>query len=223
MAVFARGRPWSWWRPCSASQKLLHPTRPQPSSTSPQGRCGRGRHQVVPGQIRYYIFALLFVMFDVEASSSSRGPTPARDLRHLRPRRGARVHRDPGAGPRLRLAKGCSVGLVPVGKLPPHLPAEPRHVPLWVFQWGLACCAIEDGLGLRLAPLRRDAPRHDPPSQPHGTDLVVISRHGHRQDGPPSNGSTSRCPTQVRHLDGLVHSCGGPYWDSYSVTRASTR
>ena len=48
--------------------KLLHPTRPQPSKyvtyESGVDAVGTGWSQ---SQIRYYIFALLFVMFDVEA------------------------------------------------------------------------------------------------------------------------------------------------------------
>ena len=48
--------------------KLLHPTRPQPSKyvtyESGVDAVGTGWSQ---SQIRYYIFALLFVVFDVEA------------------------------------------------------------------------------------------------------------------------------------------------------------
>lgn len=48
--------------------KLLHPTRPQPSKydtyESGVDAVGTGWSQ---SQIRYYVFALLFVMFDVEA------------------------------------------------------------------------------------------------------------------------------------------------------------
>ena len=48
--------------------KLLHPTRPQPAKydtyESGVDAVGTGWSQ---SQIRYYIFALLFVMFDVEA------------------------------------------------------------------------------------------------------------------------------------------------------------
>ena len=48
--------------------KLLHPTRPQPAKyltfESGVDPVGSGWSQ---SQIRYYVFALLFVMFDVEA------------------------------------------------------------------------------------------------------------------------------------------------------------
>jgi NADH-quinone oxidoreductase subunit B len=66
-----------------------------------------------------------------------------------------------------------------------------RKYSLWVYQWGLACCAIEMGAAF-------GSPRYDVmrlgviplPASPRQADLVVIS--------------------------GTV---GGPYWDSYSVTK----
>ena len=52
----------------SASAACVRPTRPSRRSTSPTSRgvdpVGLGWSQ---SQVRYYIFALLFVMFDVEA------------------------------------------------------------------------------------------------------------------------------------------------------------
>ena len=73
-----------------------------------------------------------------------------------------------------------------------------RKYSLWVYQWGLACCAIEMGAAF-------GSPRYDVmrlgviplPASPRQADLVVHLGHGHRQDGARrSAGSTSRCPTR---------------------------
>ena len=57
------------------------------------------------------------------------------------------------------------VGLVESGKMPKPLTKllnMSRKYSLWVYQWGLACCAIEMGAAFALAPLRRHAPRRHP-------------------------------------------------------------
>ena len=63
-----RRRGGSWSAACSASAACSGPTRPQPEKylnyESGVDPVGTGWSQ---SQIRYYIFALLFVMFDVEA------------------------------------------------------------------------------------------------------------------------------------------------------------
>ena len=96
-----------------------------------------------------------------------------------------------------------------------------RKYSLWVYQWGLACCAIEMGAAF-------GSPRYDVmrlgviplPASPRQADLVVHLGHRHRQDGPghpPPLRADAR--PEVRDLDGLCANCGGPYWDSYSVTK----
>ena len=73
-----------------------------------------------------------------------------------------------------------------------------RKYSLWMFQWGLACCAIE--MGAALASPRYDMMRLGVipfPASPRQADLIVHLGHRHRQDGARrSSGSTSRCPTR---------------------------
>jgi hypothetical protein len=84
---------------------------------------------------------------------------------------------------------------------------------------GLLC--DRDGRGVRFTPLRRDAPRRDPasgqptPGRPRGR-----LRNRDRQDGSGSQAALrADARPEVRHLDGACANCGGPYWDSYSVTK----
>ena len=176
-------------------------------------------------QIRYYVFALLFVMFDVEAVFIFPWAVRGRGARRLRAGRGGDLHRHPRPRPALRLAQGGpAVGLVEKGRIPKplsYLLNQARSYSLWVYQWGLACCAIEMGAAF-------GSPRYDvmrlgvipfpgvgPPGRPGGDQ-----RDRHRQDGPadpPALRADAR--PEVRHLHGLCANCGGPYWDSYSVTK----
>src|SRR5262249_17725563 len=81
-----------------------------------------------------------------------------RDPRLVRPSRAVRVHRAAPPRPRLRVAQGVApVGLVEKGLLPKPLTwllNYSRKYSLWMFQWGLACCAIEMGAALA-------SPRYD--------------------------------------------------------------
>ena len=81
-----------------------------------------------------------------------------------------------------------------------------RKYSLWMFQWGLACCAIE--MGAALASPRYDMmrlgvipfPGQPAPGRPH-----LRVGHGHRQDGargPAALRADAR--PEVRDLDGLV-------------------
>ena len=67
----------------------------------------------------------------------------------------------------------------------------------WVYQWGLACCAIEMGAAF-------GSPRYDVmrlgviplPASARQADLVVISGTVTDKMAPPIRRSTSRCPTR---------------------------
>ena len=73
-----------------------------------------------------------------------------------------------------------------------------RKYSLWMFQWGLACCAIE--MGAALASPRYDVMRLGVipfPASPRQADLDLRLGHRHRQDGARgASASTSRCPTR---------------------------
>ena len=160
----------------SRTREAARPTRA--AST----RSGIGWSQ---SQIRYYVFALLFVIFDVEAVFIFPWATRARALRRVRSRRDGHLRLRAAARPRVRVeARACSggcdyMGLVDRGRLPKsltHLFNIGRSYTLWVYQWGLACCAIEMGAAF-------GSPRYDVmrlgviplPASPRQADLVVIS------------------------------------------------
>ena len=101
------------------------------------------------------------------------------------------------------------MGLVDKGRMPAPLTKlfnMSRSYSLWVYQWGLACCAIEMGAAFGVAALRRHAPRRDPAAgQPAPADSRLRLRHRHRQDGARGQaalGADAR--TEVRDLDGFV-------------------
>ena len=117
------------------------------------------------------------------------------------------------------------LGLVESGKMPKPLTKllnSRRKYSLWVYQWGLACCAIEMGAAFGVAPLRRDAPRRHPASR-------------RAPARPTSSSSPAPSPTRWRRRSvrlyeqmpdpkyvismGSCANCGGPYWDCYSVTK----
>src|SRR5439155_13208352 len=105
---------------------------------------------------------------------------PSREPRRVRPGRDGGVRRDPRAGPGVRVAQGgAQVGLVERGRVPKPLTwllNYSRKYSLWMFQWGLACCAIE--MGAALASPRYDMMRLGVipfPASPRQADLVVIS------------------------------------------------
>ena len=84
------------------------------------------------------------------------------------------------------------MGLIDRGRLPKPLTwllNYSRKYSLWMFQWGLACCAIE--MGAALASPRYDVMRLGVipfPASPRQADLVVISgtvTEYESQYGPP--------------------------------------
>src|SRR5512139_2558849 len=156
---------------------------------------------------------------------------PGLDLR----RRDGRVHRVHRRRPGLRLAQGSAdldmsttdLGMPQVGALQKLAPKPARYLlnwgrkyPLWVFNFGLACCAIEfiatsmarhDFIRLGVIPF---APG------PRQADLMVVS-----------GTVTDKMATAIKRLYeqmpepkyvisfGSCANSGGPYWDSYCVTK----
>ncbi|TMK38842.1 MAG: NADH-quinone oxidoreductase subunit B, partial [Actinobacteria bacterium] len=187
--------------------RLLRPTRAQEqkyityeSGVDPLGGWGQAH-------VRYYLYALLFVMFDVEA-----------------------VFIFPWA---VRLESLSTYGLVEMivfifllalGLLYACLTwllNYSRKYSLWMFQWGLACCAIE--MGAALASPRYDMMRLGVipfPASPRQADLLVVSGTVTDKMAPAVRRLYDQMPDPKYVISmGSCANCGGPYWDSYSVTK----
>jgi NADH-quinone oxidoreductase B subunit len=116
------------------------------------------------------------------------------------------------------------MGLVESGKIPKGITSllnMSRKYSLWVYQWGLACCAIEMGAAF-------GSPRYDVmrlgviplPASPRQTDLVVISGTVTDKMAPAVKRLYEQMPEPKYVISmGSCANCGGPYWDSYSVTK----
>ena len=96
-----------------------------------------------------------------------------------------------------------------------------RKYSLWMFQWGLACCAIE--MGAAFASPRYDVMRLGViplPASPRQADLVVISGTVTDKMAPAVKRLYEQMPDPKYVISmGSCANCGGPYWDSYSVTK----
>jgi len=96
-----------------------------------------------------------------------------------------------------------------------------RSYSLWVYQWGLACCAIE--MGAAFASPRYDVMRLGViplPASPRQADLVVISGTVTDKMAPAIKRLYEQMPEPKYVISmGSCANCGGPYWDSYSVTK----
>ena len=95
-----------------------------------------------------------------------------------------------------------------------------RKYSLWVFNFGLACCAIEfiaasmsrhDFIRLGVIPF---APG------PRQADLMVVSGTVTDKMAPAIRRLWEQMPDPKYVISmGSCTNCGGPYWDSYSVTK----
>ena len=116
------------------------------------------------------------------------------------------------------------MGLIDKGKMPKPLSwllNFGRARSLWVYQWGRACCASEMGAAF-------GAPRYDVmrlgvipfPASPRQADLVVISGTVTDKMSPVILRLYEQMPEPKYVISmGSCANCGGPYWDSYSVTK----
>ena len=183
--------------------------------------------------VRYYMYALLFVMFDVEAVfifpwavKLDDGPDPLGVFGLIEM---AAFIIDPHPRTRVRVAQGgAAVGLVEKGTLskPALKPLTwllnySRKYSLWMFQWGLACCAIE--MGAALASPRYDVMRLGVipfPASPRQADLICVSGTVTDKMAPAVRRLYDQMPDPKYVISmGSCANCGGPYWDSYSVTK----
>ncbi len=91
-----------------------------------------------------------------------------------------------------------------------------RKYSLWMFQWGLACCAIE--MGAALASPRYDVMRLGVipfPASPRQADLMVISGTVTDKMAPSIRRLYEQMPDPKYVISmGSCANCGGPYWDS---------
>ncbi|HBF85207.1 MAG TPA: hydroxyacid dehydrogenase, partial [Streptomyces sp.] len=95
-----------------------------------------------------------------------------------------------------------------------------RRYSLWVFNFGLACCAIEF--------IAASMARHDfmrmgvipfAPG-PRQADLMVVSGTVTDKMAPAVRRLYEQMPEPKYVISfGACSNCGGPYWDSYSVTK----
>ena len=96
-----------------------------------------------------------------------------------------------------------------------------RKYSLWMFQWGLACCAIE--MGAALAGPRYDVMRLGVipfPASPRQADLICVSGTVTDKMAPAVRRLYDQMPDPKYVISmGSCANCGGPYWDSYSVTK----
>ena len=116
------------------------------------------------------------------------------------------------------------MGLVDKGRMPSPLTKlfnMSRSYSLWVYQWGLACCAIEMGAAF-------GSPRYDVmrlgviplPASPRQADFVCISGTVTDKMAPAVKRLWEQMPEPKYAISmGSCANCGGPYWDSYSVTK----
>jgi NADH-quinone oxidoreductase subunit B len=115
------------------------------------------------------------------------------------------------------------MGLVESGKMPQPLTKllnTARKYSLWMYQWGLACCAIEMGAAFM--------PRYDVmrlgviplPASPRQSDLLVVAGTLTDKMALPLRRLYEQMPDPKYVISmGSCANCGGPYWDSYSVTK----
>ena len=116
------------------------------------------------------------------------------------------------------------MGLVDKGRMPAPLTKlfnMSRSYSLWVYQWGLACCAIEMGAAF-------GSPRYDVmrlgviplPASPRQADFVCVSGTVTDKMAPAVKRLWEQMPEPKYAISmGSCANCGGPYWDSYSVTK----
>jgi NADH-quinone oxidoreductase subunit B len=122
---------------------------------------------------------------------------------------------------------GAGGGVVEVGAAQRAAPAPMRFLlnwgrrySLWVFNFGLACCAIEfiaasmsrnDFIRLGVIPF---APG------PRQADLMVVSGTVTDKMAPAIKRLYDQMPEPKYVISfGSCANCGGPYWDSYCVTK----
>ncbi len=116
------------------------------------------------------------------------------------------------------------MGLVESGKMPKSITKLlniSRKYSLWMYQWGLACCALE--MAAAIGSPRYDAMRLGVipfPASPRQADLLIVSGTVTDKMAPAILRLYEQMPDPKYVISmGACANCGGPYWDSYSVTK----
>jgi NADH-quinone oxidoreductase subunit B len=94
-----------------------------------------------------------------------------------------------------------------------------RRYTLWVYNVGLACCAVEF---VAASTGRHDLVRLAPPltGGPVEVNLLVVSGTLTDRMAPAVQRLFAELPAPRYVMSfGACANCGGPYWDSYSVTK----
>ena len=95
-----------------------------------------------------------------------------------------------------------------------------RKYSLWMFNFGLACCAIEL---IAVASPRLDSMRFGLipfPASPRQADLMIVAGTVTDKMAPAVKRLYEQMPEPKYVISmGSCSNCGGPYWDSYSVTK----
>jgi NADH-quinone oxidoreductase subunit B len=95
-----------------------------------------------------------------------------------------------------------------------------RKYSLWVMQFGLACCGIEMGAAFAS---KFDVIRFGVipfPASPRQADLLVVAGTLTDKMAAPIKRVYDQMPEPKYVISmGSCANCGGPYWDSYSVTK----
>jgi len=93
-----------------------------------------------------------------------------------------------------------------------------RRYTLWVFDVGLACCAVEFVAATGRPDVLR--PGVPPGAGPERVDLMVVSGTVTDRLAPAVKRAYDAMPDPKYVLSfGACANSGGPYWDSYSVTK----
>ena len=120
------------------------------------------------------------------------------------------------------------MGLVESGKIPKPLTKllnMSRRYSMWVYQWGLACCAIE--MGAAFASPRYDVMRLGViplPASPRQADILVVSGTVTDKMAPAVRRLWEQMPDPKYVISmGSCANGGGYYHYSYSVVRGCDR
>jgi NADH-quinone oxidoreductase subunit B len=95
-----------------------------------------------------------------------------------------------------------------------------RRYSLWVFNVGLACCAVEFVAATMDSEAFRSLGVAPLPGGPQQADVLVVSGTVTDKMAPAVKRVYDEMPTPRYVISfGSCANCGGPYWDSYCVTK----